>query len=322
MVKYKITISALKQILEDMKLLEPTLVIMAAGMGSRYGGLKQIDPMSDEGEIIIDFSLYDACQTGFKEAVFVIKEEMEDDLRALIDGRAGKYLDAKYAIQRLDDLPDGLSAPEGRVKPWGTSHAVWSARGFIGGPFAVINADDYYGADAFRIMYEFLADADADSNHHAMVGYILNNTLTSSGAVARGVCEVDGDGFLTSVTERKKIMQRDGGVYFMDGGVWRPVRPDSTVSMNFWGLMPGVMSDIEAGFPAFMESALASGQEQEEYLLPKLMDSLLRMGRADVRVLRSQDRWHGVTYQDDKPVVRAAIRELKRQGVYPEKLWR
>jgi dTDP-glucose pyrophosphorylase len=294
---------------------------MAAGMGSRYGGLKQIDPMSDEGEIIIDFSLYDACKIGFRDVVFVINEEMERDLHDLIDGRAGRFLNAKYAIQRLDDLPGGLTSPEDRVKPWGTSHAVWSARGFIGGPFAVINADDYYGADAFRIMYEFLSDADASSSHHAMVGYILNNTLTNSGAVSRGVCEVNGDGFLTSVTERKKIMRRDGGVYFMDGGVWRPVHPDSTVSMNFWGLMPGVMSDIEAGFPAFMESARASGQSQEEYLLPILIDSLLRSGRADVRVLRSEDRWLGVTYQDDKPVVRSVIRELKRQGVYPERLW-
>ncbi|MDR1589542.1 MAG: nucleotidyltransferase [Oscillospiraceae bacterium] len=304
-----------------MKLLEPTLVIMAAGMGSRYGGLKQIDPMSDEGEIIIDFSLYDACRAGFRKAVFIIKDDMERDLRALIDGRAGRYLSAKYAAQRLDDLPGGLTAPEGRVKPWGTSHAVWSARGFIDGPCAVINADDYYGADAFRIIYEFLANADADSSHHAMVGYILDNTLTGSGAVARGVCEVSGDGFLTSVTERKKIMRRGGGVYFMDGDIWRPARPDSVTSMNFWGFMPGVLRDIEAGFPAFMESATASLPVEEEYLLPVMVDSLLRSGRADVRVLRSEDRWHGVTYQDDKPVVRAAMRALKRQGVYPERLW-
>jgi dTDP-glucose pyrophosphorylase len=293
---------------------------MAAGIGSRYGGLKQIEPISDEGEIIIDFSLYDAHTAGFRDAVFVIKEEMERDMRSLIDGRAGKYLDAKYAAQRLDDLPGGLTAPAGRVKPWGTSHAVWSARGFIGGPFAVVNADDYYGAEAFRAMHEFLAGADANSNHHAMVGYVLDNTLSNSGAVSRGVCEVDAGGFLTGVTERKKIMRRGGGVCFLDGGEWRPVRPDSTVSMNFWGLMPGIFDDIEAGFPAFMESARAAAA-QEEYLLPVLIDSLLREGRADVRVLRSEDRWHGVTYRDDKHAVRAAIRELKRRGAYPEKLW-
>jgi dTDP-glucose pyrophosphorylase len=306
------------------ELLEPALVIMAAGMGSRYGGLKQIDPVTDEGEIIIDFSLYDAWKAGFREAVFVIKEEMEADVRRLIDGRAGKYLNASYAFQRMDDLPAGLSVPEGRVKPWGTSHAVWSARDSIGGrPFAVINADDYYGAGAFLSMYDFLSGADADAELHAMVGYVLENTLTDSGTVARGVCEVDGGGFLTQVTERKRVMRRDGGVCYEDAdGQWRPLSDGATVSMNFWGLMPGVMREIEEGFPAFALGALAGDPEGAEYLLPVTVDSMLREGRARVRVLPSGDRWHGVTYKDDKHAVRTAMRSLKRGGIYPERLWK
>jgi hypothetical protein len=295
---------------------------MAAGMGSRYGGLKQIDPMTNEGEIIIDFSLYDALRAGFRDAVFIIKEEMEEDLRRLIDGRAGVSLNTRYAFQRMDDLPRGLTAPGCRAKPWGTSHAIWSARGLIDGPFAVINADDYYGAGAFRLMYDFLAGADAGLPRHAMVGYILENTLTDSGAVARGVCEVDGGGSLIRVTERKKVMRREEGVCYQDAdGLWRPLRAGSTASMNFWGFTPLIFQEIEAGFAAFMEGALASDPAGAEYLLPVTVDSLIQAGRASVRVLRSDDRWYGVTYRQDKPVVQSALSELKKAGLYPKRLF-
>jgi hypothetical protein len=295
---------------------------MAAGMGSRYGGLKQIDPMTDEGEIIIDFSLYDAHRAGFEEAVFIIRRGMEGDLRDIIDGRAGRFIGARYVVQEQGDLPSGISAPGGRDKPWGTCHAVWSARGAVDGPFAVINADDYYGADAFRLMYGFLSETDARSRGYAMVGYVLDNTLTDSGAVARGVCEVGADGFLTGVTERKKIMRRDGTIrYEADGGLWLPVSGDSVASMNFWGLTPAIMDDIEEGFAPFFEQIPAGGAAGAEYLLPTTIDSLLHAGRASVKVLASADRWYGVTYREDKPAVSAAMRKLKERGAYPKKLW-
>jgi hypothetical protein len=295
---------------------------MAAGMGSRYGGLKQIDPMTDEGEIIIDFSLYDALVAGFEEAVFIIRQGMESDLRGLIDGRAGRYMDARYVVQRPDDLPRGIVPPAGREKPWGTCHAVWSAREAIKGPFAVINADDYYGGDAFRLMYGFLSGAYAGERRYAMVGYVLDNTLTDSGSVARGVCEVGADGYLTGVTERKKIMRRDGGIcYEAPGGAWLPVRGDSVVSMNFWGLTPAIMEDIEAGFAPFFAQLPPEGAAGAEYLLPTEIDSLLRAGRASVKVLPSGERWYGVTYREDKPAVSAAMRKLKETGAYPRVLF-
>jgi hypothetical protein len=295
---------------------------MAAGMGSRYGGLKQIDPMTEEGEIIIDFSLYDAHRAGFEEAVFIIRQGMESDLREIIDGRAGRFMDARYVVQDLGDLPGGIEAPGGREKPWGTCHAVWSARGAVDGPFAVINADDYYGADAFRLMHGFLSETDGGGRRYAMVGYVLDNTLTDSGAVARGVCEVGADGFLTGVTERKKIMRRDGGIrYQAPDGLWMPVRGDSVASMNFWGLTPAIMEDIEAGFAPFFGHIPDGGALGAEYLLPTMIDSLLSTGRASVKVLASADRWYGVTYREDKPAVAAAMRELKERGIYPKKLW-
>ncbi|MDR1953126.1 MAG: nucleotidyltransferase [Clostridiales Family XIII bacterium] len=303
---------------------KPILIVMAAGMGSRYGGLKQIDPVSDRGEIIVDFSLYDALMAGFEEVIFVIKREMEADMRALMGEGAAKHIRIKYAFQELDDLPEGFSVPEGRVKPWGTCHAVLSARRLVSGSFAVINADDFYGAHAFQLMYDcLLRAADDEKARYAMAGYRLRNTLTEYGSVARGVCKVDENGYLTGVEERLKIMWRDGGIaYTEDDETWVSVPTDATVSMNFWGFTAGFMAELEREFPAFLAGAMAENPLKAEYLLPKEVDKLIKNGRASVKVLNTDDRWYGVTYKEDKEPVIAALQSLKDSELYPAKLWR
>jgi dTDP-glucose pyrophosphorylase len=297
---------------------------MAAGMGSRYGGLKQIEPVSDEGEIIVDFSLYDAVRAGFGKAIFIIKEEMEADMRALIDGGAGKFLDVDYAFQRLDDLPPGYAMPEGRVKPWGTCHAVMAVRGMVNGPMTVINADDYYGAHAFRILFDYLSSAKNDEKaRYAMAGYVLKNTITEHGHVARGVCRVDGDDFLTNVDERLKIMRRGAEIaYTEDGETWIPLPEDAAVSMNFWGFTEGFTDILAKGFPKFLDEALKTDPLKSEYLLPRKVDELIKSGAASVKCIKTDDRWYGVTYKEDKASVVRALQALKDKGVYPDKLWR
>lgn len=304
---------------------EPTLIIMAAGMGSRYGGLKQIDPISDTGEIILDFSLYDAMMAGFKRVIFVIKEEMETDFRDLIDERAGKYLEVRYAFQKLDDLPKGYEVPEGRQKPWGTAHAVLSCRDLIDGPFAVINADDYYGAAGFQTIYDYLiSHEDGEKYAYCMVGFQLENTITENGHVARGVCEISPEGNLTEVTERTKIMRRDGEIAFTedDGKTWTILQRDTVVSMNFWGFTKSMMQEMEAGFPAFLDWALKENPIKGEYFLPGVADRLVKENKAEVKVLKSHDKWYGVTYKEDKEGVVAALQSMKDKGIYPEKLWK
>lgn len=304
---------------------EPTLIIMAAGMGSRYGGLKQIDPISDQGEIILDFSLYDAMMAGFKRAIFVIKEEMEEDFRALIDGRAGKYMEVEYAFQKLDDLPEGYEVPEGRQKPWGTAHAVLSCRHLIDGPFAVINADDYYGAGGFQSIYDYLtAHGDGEKYAFCMVGFRLENTITENGHVARGVCEIDDDGNLSEVVERTKIMRKDGEIAYTedDGQTWTNLAEGTVVSMNFWGFTKSMMREMEAGFPAFLDDALKNNPIKGEYFLPGAADRLVKEGKAEVKVLRSRDKWYGVTYKEDKEGVVAALQSMKDKGLYPDRLWK
>ena len=303
----------------------PVLVIMAAGMGSRFGGLKQIEPVSDKGEIILDFSLYDAVMAGFKKVVFIIKEENEAAFRELIDARAGKYIDVEYAFQKLDDLPAGYSVPEGREKPWGTGHAVLAARKVVDGPFAVINADDYYGPGAFQTMYNFLEKAeDADKYQYCMVGFQIENTLTENGYVSRGVCQLDENSMLTDITERTKIQWQDEKIVFTenDGETWEELPRGTFVSMNFWGFTSSMMREMEERFPAFLDKAMVENPMKGEYFLPGVVDQLIQEGKAEVKVLKSMDRWYGVTYKEDKESVVDALQSMKDKGEYPDVLFK
>ena len=304
---------------------KPTLVVMAAGMGSRYGGLKQIDPVTDEGEIIMDFSLFDAYMAGFERAVFVIRKDFEEEFRALIDARAGKRMETVFVYQDMADLPDGYAVPEGREKPWGTAHAVLSARDAVKGPFAVINADDYYGPSAFHAIYDFLETAeDGVVNEYAMVGFQLAKTLTENGTVARGICDVSGDGYLNKVVERTKIMQRGESVCYTedDGKTWNPLPADSTVSMNFWGFTPSIFQAGLEEFPKFLDKVLPDNPLKGEFFLPNLVQDQIDKGRAQIRVLRSPDKWYGVTYKEDREDIIAALQSMKDRGLYPDVLWK
>lgn len=304
---------------------KPVLVIMAAGMGSRFGGLKQIEPVGDRGEIILDFSLYDAVMAGFKKVIFIIKKENEAAFRELIDEKAGKHIDVEYAFQCLDDLPFGYSVPEGREKPWGTAHAVLAARKLADGPIAVINADDYYGPGAFQSIYDFLENArDTDKYQFCMVGYKIENTLTENGHVSRGVCQMSDGSMLTKITERTKIQWQEDKIVYTedDGATWTELPRGTIVSMNFWGFTPSMMKEMENRFPAFLDKALSENPMKGEYFLPGVVDQLIQEGKAEVKVLKSMDRWYGVTYKEDKDGVVSALRSMKDKGEYPEILWR
>ena len=302
---------------------KPVLVIMAAGMGSRYGGLKQLDPVDNDGHIIMDFSMYDAKRAGFEKVVFIIKHEIEEEFKEHVGKRMEKYMDVAYAYQNIDNIPEGYEVPEGRVKPWGTAHAVYSCMDEIDGPFAVINADDYYGVEAFKLIYDYLSThADDDKYRYTMVGYHLANTVTDNGYVSRGVCETNENGELVSVTERTRIEKYNGGVAYTedDGNTWVQVPDDTTVSMNMWGLPPRFLDMLEDDFVDFLDS-LGDDAAKKEYLLPKIIDKLLAEQKARVKVLETGDRWFGVTYKEDKPVVVASIQKLIEQGVYKKKLF-
>lgn len=303
---------------------KPVLVIMAAGMGSRYGGQKQIDPIDEEGHIIIDFSMYDAKAAGFEKVIFIIKREDESDFRAAVGERIAKYMDVSYAYQELDNIPAGCEVPEGRTKPWGTAHAILSCSDLIHGPFAVINADDYYGKEAFQLIYDYLAShTDDDKYRYAMVGYQLSNTVTDNGYVSRGVCEIDPSGRLEKVQERTHIEKRHDSIEYTedDGKTWHMLPKDTIVSMNLWGFGKSIMREIEAGFGAFLKEGIKTNPFKCEYFLPSVVSRLLDEDRATVDVLTSRDRWYGVTYKEDKPLVEAAIRKMKKEGLYPENLW-
>ncbi|OUP49359.1 nucleotidyltransferase family protein [Lachnoclostridium sp. An181] len=303
---------------------KPVLVIMAAGMGSRYGGLKQIDPVDEQGHIIMDFSIFDAKRAGFEKVVFIIKKEIEEDFKESIGKRMEKVMDVAYAYQDLHNIPEGFEVPEGRVKPWGTAHAVLSAIDDIDGPFAVINADDYYGKDAFQEIYDYLSThEDDDKYRYTMVGYQLKNTVTDNGHVARGICEIDENGKLVSITERTKIQKFEDRIAFTedDGQTWTDVDKDTLVSMNMWGFTRSILEEIKKEFPAFLEKGLKENPMKCEYFLPSVVSDLLAQDKATVEVLSSKDKWYGVTYKEDKPVVVAAIKKLKEEGLYPEKLW-
>jgi NDP-sugar pyrophosphorylase family protein len=295
---------------------------MAAGMGSRYGGLKQLEPMTEAGEILLDFSLYDALRAGFKDAVFIIKREMESDMRRLIDAGAGRHMGVTYVHQDMGDVPQGMAVPPGRTKPLGTGHAIWSARNAVKAPFAAVNADDYYGMGTFKAIYEFLKTASPGKAQYALEAYKLGNTLSDSGAVTRGVCEIGEDGYLKSVRECKGVTRRGGGiVYRREGGAEETLQPGSPVSMNFWGLTPAVFGQLEELFGEFAEGALKQDPLNAEYLLPEAMDALVKRGAATVRALPCEAKWHGVTYREDRVGVSAALHGLKRAGAYPRAVW-
>ena len=304
---------------------KPVLVIMAAGMGSRFGGLKQIEPVDDFGHIIMDFSIYDAKKAGFEKVVFIIKRENEADFRQAIGDRVAEHMEVAYAFQELTNIPEGFEVPEGRVKPWGTAHAVLSCMPEVEGPFAVINADDYYGQDAFKLIYDYLAaHEDDDKYRYTMVGYKLGNTVTDNGHVSRGICTMNEDGELVSVHERTRIEKRNGGIAYTedDGATWVDVDADTIVSMNMWGFTNSILKEIYAGFAAFLEKGLKENPMKCEYYLPTVVSNLVEKDEATVAVLKSADKWYGVTYKEDKPVVVAAIQGLKDKGLYPEHLWK
>ena len=299
---------------------KPVLVIMAAGMGSRFGGLKQIEPIDAFGHIIMDFSIYDAKLAGFEKVVFIIKEENYELFRSAIGKRVEEKMEVAYVFQYLQDIPEGFSVPEGRVKPWGTGHAVLSAADEIDGPFAVINADDYYGRDAFKKIYDFLANTEDDEKYrYVMIGYMLENTLTENGSVARGVCVTDENQYLTAVVERTQIEKRgDGAAFTEDGGqTWTKLPMDTTVSMNMWGFTNGFLNELKTGFVEFFKETVPGNPLKGEYFLPTAVNKLLNADKATVTVLTCMDKWYGVTYKEDKEVVVAAIRKMEEDGKYP-----
>lgn len=303
---------------------KPVLVIMAAGMGSRYGGLKQIDPVDNEGHIIMDFSMYDARRAGFEKVVFIIKKENEKDFREAVGDRISEYMETAYVFQDITNIPDGYAVPEGRVKPWGTGHAILSCIHEVDGPFAVINADDYYGVEAFKLIYDYLASHKDDEKYrYTMVGYKLGNTVTDNGHVARGICDMDEQGELVAIHERTRIEKRDGGIAYTedDGKTWTTVSEDAIVSMNMWGFTKSILAELRDRFPAFLDKGLAENPQKCEYFLPAVVSSLLEEEKAAAAVLKSADKWYGVTYKEDKPVVVAAIQKMKDEGLYPKNLW-
>ena len=303
----------------------PVLVVMAAGMGSRYGGLKQIDPVDEHGNIIIHYSLFDAYRAGFRTAVFVIKQELEETFKEVIGDKIPEDMVIKYVYQDSNDLPEGYSVPEGRTKPWGTAHAALSARHVVEGPFAIINADDYYGVGAFKTIYDYLKDTPdtAECYEYTMVGYLLCNTVTENGSVARGVCTTK-DGFLADIVERVKIEKGEVMPRFTedDGATWTDLPNETIVSMNMWGFNRSYLDEAEARFPKFLDETAKTNPLKGEYFLPSVVSQLLGEGKARVRVLESADKWFGVTYKEDKPVIVAALKQMCEDGLYPEGLWK
>ena len=304
---------------------KPVLVVMAAGMGSRYGGLKQIDPVGSCGEAILDYSLFDAHEAGFDTAVIIIKKAIEKDFMETVGKRLAKCpMEIRYAFQEMEKIPAGFAVPEGRTKPFGTGHAVLCAAEQIGdAPFAVINSDDYYGKSAFKVIFDYLSQAkDAEKYDYCMVGYHLGNTVTDHGSVSRGVCCTE-NGFLTKINERARIEKYPGGIHFTeDGQNWTDLAADTPVSMNMWGCTPSYLKELNARFPAFLRDEVPQNPMKAEFFLPIIMGQLVGEGKATVRVLESADKWYGVTYAEDKPMVVAALAAMTAQGKYPDGLWK
>lgn len=294
----------------------PVLVVMAAGMGSRYGGLKQIDPVGPNGQIIMHYSIYDAWKAGFRRVVFIIKEDLLDAFRERIGNAAEKLMQVDYVFQSPDKLPEGCTMPEGRTKPLGTGHAVYCVRGVVNEPFAVINADDFYGAEAFQCLYDYLKDAqDDDKYRYCMVGYRVENTLTENGTVSRGICEADANGYLADIVERTAISRDANGViYDPEAG---EIAEGTLVSMNMWGFTQSFLDELESGLRTFMMEELPKNPAKGEYYLPFAVDHLIQNGQATAKVLQTSAQWYGVTYKEDKPVVVDALRRMTEAGLYP-----
>ncbi len=304
---------------------KPVLVVMAAGLGSRYGGLKQMEAVTPEGEIILDFAVYDAKEAGFEDIIFVIKPEMEKDFNELVLSKMNGKVNTKYVFQELNQLPEGYSLPEGRTKPWGTCHAVMACKDLIDGPFAVINADDYYGKDAFKKVYDYLCEVDNESDDYCMAGYYVENTLSDIGTVTRGICKADDAGFLTAIQETKNIGWKDDsheGISYDDPehGI-HDIPKGTVVSMNFWGYTKSMMDDMVEYFPTFLDEAAQTDPLKKEFLLPTEVGRLLGENKIKVRILEASDRWFGVTYKEDLPGVKEAFAEMKAAGKYPKELW-
>lgn len=299
--------------------MKPVLVVMAAGLGSRYGGLKQIDKIGPNGEIILELAVYDAIKAGVEEVVFILREEIVDDFKELLGNKLSKFINVKYAIQDINNIPEGFKVPEGRTKPWGTGHAILCAKDVVKSPFIVINADDFYGRESFKLMYDFLNN-NKNENHYAMVGYELKNTLSENGHVARGICTVE-DGELKEVIERTKIIKREESAFYTeDEEVWSELNYNSIVSMNMWGFMNSVFKECEDGFKNFLMELNEETKMNGEYYIPLIISNLISSEKAKVKVMSSKDKWYGVTYQEDKALVRNAIGEMIKNGVYPKNL--
>lgn len=295
--------------------MKPSLVVMAAGIGSRYGGLKQMDPVGPTGEWIIEYSIYDAIKAGFDRVVFIINQKIEKDFKEIVGQKLDGQIQIDYVIQSLEDVPTVV--PENRVKPWGTAHAIYATREVVKGPFAVINADDFYGRDAFKKVYDFLVE---EGTNYALIGYALKNTLTDHGSVARGVC-VEKSGLLKDVTERVHIEKTDTGAMYLENEIWHEISPESTVSMNMWGFQYSILQEIQDRLSLEIKEILNENPLKGEFFLPKVVDDMIKNDRVDVAVIKTPEKWFGVTYAEDKEGVVKAIRTLVDEGVYPEALW-
>ncbi|NLL73531.1 MAG: nucleotidyltransferase [Clostridiales bacterium] len=298
-----------------------SLVIMAAGMGSRYGGIKQLEAVGPSGEIIMDYSIYDAIEAGFNKVVFIIRRDLEKDFREVIGDRIAKHVEVEYVFQEMDLLPSGYKKQEGRTKPWGTGHAVLCCKDIVKEPFAVINADDYYGKEAFRIIYNFLNSKEESSNLYCMAGFVLGNTLSDNGTVTRGICKADADGWLVDIIETSGIIQEGNQAKAKDedgNDTW--INLDTVVSMNMWGFKPSLFGELEKGFEDFL-SNISPEDIKKEYLLPEMVGNLINSDKAKVKVLKTSDKWFGVTYKEDKDLVVASIKDLVDKGIYPAKLF-
>lgn len=301
--------------------MQPTLVVMAAGVGSRFGGLKQIEPVGPAGEIMLDYSVFDAVRAGFGKVVFIIRHEIEKDFKAVIGANFKDKIEVAYVFQEKESfLPPGYTVPPERQKPWGTGHAILCCQGAVQEPFGVINADDFYGAASYQVLADYLKSQTIQSHNYALVGFALANTLSDHGHVTRGICEVDSDQMLKSVKERFKIEKTVAGARFEDeNGEWHDLQGNEIASMNMFGFTPTIFSELSRKFPAFLDSARC--QPKAEFLMPAIADELIREKQADVRVLSTTEKWFGVTYKEDKPIVSAGIRQLVEQGIYPARLW-